>query len=77
MRAGDANPDQLRYWTEAWLERIKKLYAAYEQLMTAWAAAARTGAGQAQHIDLIWAQPPTQLRAATAAPNRGYRAGVW
>src|SRR5215469_6293584 len=41
VRAGDANPDQLRYWTEAWLERIKNLYAAHEQLTTAWAAAAR------------------------------------
>jgi hypothetical protein len=25
--------------------------------------------GRAQHIDLIWAQPPAQLRAGTAAPN--------
>ena len=30
VRAGDANPAQLRYWTEAWLERIKDLYAAHE-----------------------------------------------
>jgi len=40
VRAGDANPDQLRYWTEAWLERIKNLYAAHEELMAAWYAAA-------------------------------------
>jgi hypothetical protein len=40
VRAGDANPDQLTYWTKAWLERIKALYAAHEQLMTAWAQAA-------------------------------------
>ena len=32
VRAGDANPDQLSGWTAAWLERIKNLYAAHEQL---------------------------------------------
>ena len=30
VRAGDANPVQLKYWTEAWLERIRDLYAAHE-----------------------------------------------
>ena len=30
VRAGDANPAQLTYWTDAWLERIKDLYAAHE-----------------------------------------------
>ena len=40
VRAGDANPAQLAYWTAAWLERIKNLYAAHAQLMTAWAQAA-------------------------------------
>jgi transposase len=40
VRAGDANPAQLGYWTAAWLERIKDLYAAHAQLMTAWTAAA-------------------------------------
>lgn len=34
VRAGDANPDQLTYWIAAWLERIKNLYAAHEQLMS-------------------------------------------
>jgi len=47
VRAGDANPAQLRYWTEAWLERIKALYAAHEQLMAAWNAAAAAGPRQA------------------------------
>ena len=28
VRAGDANPAQLRYWTHAWLERIRDLYGA-------------------------------------------------
>ena len=47
VRAGDANPAQLTYWTAAWLERIKDLYAAHEQLMTAWAEAAAAASGQA------------------------------
>ena len=37
VRAGDANPAQLQYWTQAWLDRIKDLYAAHDTL---------TGAGQ-------------------------------
>ena len=40
VRAGDANPAQLGYWTAAWLERVKDLYAAHAQLTTAWAQAA-------------------------------------
>jgi chromosome segregation ATPase len=38
--AGDANPDQLAHWTAAWLERIKNLYNAHEQLSVAWAGGA-------------------------------------
>lgn len=40
VRAGDASPVQLRHWTEAWLERIRDLYAAHGQLMAAWQDAA-------------------------------------
>ena len=40
VRAGDANPAQLKYWTAAWLERIRNLYAAHETLMSAWECAA-------------------------------------
>jgi transposase len=40
VRARDANPAQLTYWTAAWLERIKNLYAAHAQLTAAWAEAA-------------------------------------
>ena len=40
VRAGDANPAQLTYWTEAWLERIRDLYAAHDELMAAWQEAA-------------------------------------
>jgi transposase len=46
VRAGDANPTQLRYWTAAWLERIKALYAVHDQLMAAWRAAAVPPPGQ-------------------------------
>ena len=47
VRAGDANPGQLTYWTQRWLERIRTLYAAHEQLMTAWEQAAAPAPGQA------------------------------
>jgi transposase len=40
VRAGDANPAQLKYWTAAWLDSIRDLYAAHETLMTAWGEAA-------------------------------------
>jgi hypothetical protein len=40
VRAGDASPAQLKYWTDAWLKRIRDLYAAHDELMTAWNEAA-------------------------------------
>jgi transposase len=40
VRAGQASPVQLKYWTDAWLERIRDLYAAHDELMTAWNEAA-------------------------------------
>ena len=40
VRAGDADPARLTYWTDAWLERIKGLYAAHEELTAAWNGAA-------------------------------------
>jgi transposase len=46
VRAGDANPAQLTYWTQAWLDRIRDLYAAHEELMAAWAAAAAPAPGE-------------------------------
>jgi transposase len=36
VRAGDASPAQLKYWTDTWLERIRDLYAAHGELMAAW-----------------------------------------
>jgi len=44
VRAGDANPVQLKHWTEAWLERIRDLYAAHDKLMAAWQDAAAPAA---------------------------------
>ena len=35
VRAGDANPAQLRRWSDAWLARIRDLYAAHDELMAA------------------------------------------
>jgi transposase len=36
VRAGDANPEQLRRWSDAWPGRIRDLYAAHDELMAAW-----------------------------------------
>jgi len=57
VRAGDANPAQLKYWTAAWLERIKALYAAHEEMMSAWnaAVAAREAAGAAARLEEAYA----------------------
>ena len=51
VRAGDANPDQLSHWTTAWLERIKNLYTAHEQLSTAWASGA---VAELEHARTAW-----------------------
>ena len=40
VRAGDANPVQLKYWTAAWLDRIRDLYRAHDELAAAWQDAA-------------------------------------
>jgi transposase len=59
VRAGDANPAQLTYWTDAWLERIRDLYAAHDELMAAWQAAAapapRDKAAAATRLDEAYA----------------------
>jgi len=57
VRAGDANPVQLKYWTAAWLERIRDLYAAHDELMTAWneAAAPRDKGKAAARLDDAYA----------------------
>lgn len=45
VRAGDANPVQLKYWTQHWLDRIRDLYTAHDSLMNAWHAAAAPAPG--------------------------------
>lgn len=45
VRAGDANPAQLQYWTQAWLDRIRDLYAAHDRLTGAWQDAAAPAPG--------------------------------
>jgi transposase len=57
VRAGDANPAQLTYWTAAWLDRIKALYAAHEELTAAWnaAAAPRETAAAAARLEEAYA----------------------
>jgi transposase len=47
VRAADASTTRLKYWTEAWLERIKALYAAHEELTAAWDQAAAPAPRQA------------------------------
>jgi transposase len=39
VRAGDANPVQLKYWTQTWLQLIRDLYRAHDELTAAWHAA--------------------------------------
>jgi transposase len=59
VRAGDASP-QLKYWTDAWLERIRDLYAAHDGLMAAWQDAA--------------APAPQDKTAAAARLDKAYKA---
>jgi transposase len=47
VRAGDANPTQLGYWTRDWLDRIKALYAAHDELTDAWNASGAPAPGRA------------------------------
>ena len=48
VRAGDASPVQLKYWTDAWLERIRDLYRAHDELGAAWQDAAMSAPQQEQ-----------------------------
>ena len=72
VRAGDANPDQLALWTAAWLERIKNLYPAHEQLSAAWAGGVAAAPSWSTH-----AQPGTRRWASStpSAPSRWLRPG--
>jgi transposase len=73
VRAGDANPTQLRYWTKAWLERIKALYAAHDELMAAWSEAAAPASGQADAVTVRLADAHTAWDTALAAIDTARR----
>jgi transposase len=45
VRAGDASPVQLKYWTQNWLALFRDLYKAHDELMAAWQEAAAPPAG--------------------------------
>ena len=40
VRAGDASPVQLKYWTQNWLALFRDLYKAHDELMAPWQEAA-------------------------------------
>ncbi len=68
VRAGDANPAQLRYWTQAWLERIKNLYAAHDKLMrVSTDAAGQAGEAAAARLEEARAAWDTTLAAIDTA----------
>jgi transposase len=46
VRAGDANPEQLRYWAQEWLDRFRALYKAHDELMAAWQDSTAPARGQ-------------------------------
>ncbi len=78
VRAGDASPDQLKYWTDEWLERIRDLYAAHDGLMAAWRDAAApqdktAAAGRLDDAHAAWDKAITAIdearRKQMAAPG--------
>ena len=74
MRAGDANPAQLKYWTDAWLERIRDLYAVHDSLMSAWneaaAPAPRDKTAAAARLEDAYAAWDAAARAIDRARNK-------
>ena len=78
VRAGDASPVQLKYWTEGWLELIRALYAAHEGLTAAWqeaaAPAAREKEAAASGLDAARAAWDDAITAIDEARKRQARA---
>jgi transposase len=72
VRAGQASPVQLKYWTDAWLERIRDLYAAHDELMTAWnqAAALRDNTPAPARLDDAYAAWDKATTAIDQARNK-------
>jgi transposase len=68
VRAGDASPVQLKYWTAAWLERIRDLYAAHDELTGAWqdavapaAPEGKAAAGRLEKAHATWNEAITEI----------------
>jgi hypothetical protein len=72
VRAGDANPVQLTSWTQAWLQRIRDLYAGHDELMTAWHKAAVSGdkPAAAAQLDDAYAAWDAAITAIDEARNK-------
>jgi transposase len=62
VRAGDASPVQLKYWTQNWLDLFWDLYRAHDKLMAAWQQEAA-------------APPAREKEAAAERPENAY--GDW
>jgi hypothetical protein len=54
VRAGDANPVQLKHWTEAWLQLIRDLYRAHDDLMAAWQDTAAPAPAATARLDTAY-----------------------
>jgi len=74
VRAGDANPVQLKHWTDAWLDRIRDLYRAHDELTAAWhraaAPAARDGQAAAARLEKAHAAWDDAITVIDAARNK-------
>jgi transposase len=73
VRAGDANPTQLQYWTREWLDRIKALYSAHDELTTAWNASVAPAPGHAAQAAARLADACTAWDAALEAIDTARR----
>jgi len=64
VRAGDASPVQLKYWTQNWLALFRDLYKAHDELMAAWQDAAAPPAGKkaaAERLDRAYGDWDTAI----------------
>ncbi|WJK34934.1 IS66 family transposase [Solwaraspora sp. WMMA2065] len=67
VRAGDANPTQLACWTRDWLDRIKALYHAHDELTDAWNASTAAAGTAATRLDDAYTAWDTALQAIDTA----------
>jgi transposase len=75
VRAGDAHPDELQAWTDAWLQRIGALYRAHRAL-AATAPADPQRAQAATRFDAALEAIDTERRAQTATAHLMHPAAV-